>query len=357
MLIIFKCLPDAKRALDEVMRRGEYADYSDVINTAVTSFALLTTELETKGSIVLPSGSDADQTPASPPRVGVIPPLRVDFVPRPSPKAGVPQFFAHDGLPDQPPAALAPAPSDAFVHGAAVPLDRWIFGQYSKVLPAKASCRAMARLLQTEHGGFQIEKVAGQIAQEAAELGAYLQAHDERHGLIRDDALSTGFPAAGENGDKSRLRYANQFVAAISKQGQLSGLQLTKAGWTFAAMSNPILDGAQVDAADRLSNEERTFLIEHIARCVPAEDFAFRTILAAIKTGLVTPEMLDAAVKKLPVTKKDGVSDSFVTTQRSGLMSRMADLALVTRARDGVRVSYVITESGSSYAARAVAAA
>jgi hypothetical protein len=67
--------------------------------------------------------------------------------------------------------------------------------------------------------------------------------------------------------------------------------------------------------------------------------------------------MLDAAVKKLPVTKKDGVSDSFVTTQRSGLMSRMADLALVTRARDGVRVSYVITESGSSYAARAVAAA
>jgi hypothetical protein len=233
--------------------------------------------------------------------------------------------------------------------------------------------RAMANLLLQHPGGFPIEKIAPQVAQEAALLGQYLEAHDRQHGLKRDEALATGFPSTGENADKSRLRYANQFVASISKQGQLSGLladlkligitsertrhiQLTTPGWALAILQNPILDGPASATSDRLSNDERMLLIEHIARFVPAEDYAFRTIIQFIKQGLTTPDQLDDAVKKLPASKKENVTDAFITTQRSGLISRMADLGLISRLREGVRVSYLITDTGTMYANRSAAA-
>jgi hypothetical protein len=247
-----------------------------------------------------------------------------------------------------------------------------VFGQYSKLLPAKASVRAMANLLLQHPGGFPIEKIAPQLAQEAALLGQYLEAHDQHHGLKRDDALATGFPSTGENADKSRLRYANQFVASINKQGQLGGLladlklinitserarriQLTKPGWALATLQNPILDGPSA-TGDRLSSDERALLVDHIAHSVPAEDYAFRTIMQFIKEGLTTPDQLDDAVKKLPASKKEGFTDAFITTQRSGLISRMADLGLISRLREGVRVSYLITDTGTTYVNRSAAA-
>ena len=48
------------------------------------------------------------------------------------------------------PDSLAPLPNDAFVAGMGVPVDRWIFGQHNKLLPVKASVRALANLLQNE---------------------------------------------------------------------------------------------------------------------------------------------------------------------------------------------------------------
>jgi hypothetical protein len=371
MVIVFNCSPEAKRALDEVMQRGEYRDYSDIINAAIMNFAVLTAEVDAGGAIVL-SGQPpvVERSPGHPTEAVAKEPVLEYGSPRPIPTPTIPDIFSAAKLPAEPPAALAELPPIAVAPGHAAALDRWIFGQFSKLLPIKATCRALANLTLTEHGGFHVEKVAGQIAQEAAALGTFLAAHDKRHGLIRDDAMATGFPDAGEHGDRSRLRYANQFVAALSKQGQLSGLlaeyrlinltggrgqriQLTRPGWDFAVLPNPVLDAAQASPSDRLSAEERGFLIDHISNSVPVEDFAFNTIIAYVSRGLTTPEQLDSAVKKLPA--KSGISASFVTTQRSGLISRMADLGLISRIRDGVRVTYHVTEAGEAYAARPAA--
>ncbi len=374
MVLVFSCSREAKRALDELMERGGYTDYSDVINAAVTNFAVLSSELEGKGAFVFPGREPVDvvgvETQTKPIKKGS---RSSEHGPDLPPQVGIPSLFSRSVLPDQPPVALAPVVTHELEPGEVVPVDRWIWGQYSKILPVKASCRALSQLLLADDSGFHVEKIAGQIAQEAAGLRAYLKGLDVRYGLTRDDALSTGFPDAGDNGDRSRLRFASQFVGAISKQGQLSGLladyrligltgerarrvQLTEAGWAFSLLPNPVLDGTQARPGDRLSDEERVFLIEHVVRCVPAEDFAFRTMLAAISQGLVTPEMLQTAVKKMPVANSEGISDAFVTTQRSGVISRMADLGLVTRVREGVRVSYVITQDGNAYAARTLAA-
>jgi hypothetical protein len=199
-------------------------------------------------------------------------------------------------------------------------------------------------------------------------LGEFLVNRDQQQKTDRDDALATAFPTPGEAADKGRQRYAHQFVASVNANGQLSGLpfdlklinyvrhrdpklQLTEVGWQFAQMRNPILDGSQTKPIQRLSAEEVTFLLDHIARFVPAEDFAYRTILAAIASGEDTPQRLDTALQRY-VSSDRKLTSSFLASQRSGAISRMTDLELVARVRDGVRVSYVVTPNGKRYTQR-----
>jgi hypothetical protein len=258
--------------------------------------------------------------------------------------------------------------------GDSTPLNRWLLGQYNKVLPAKANCRALAHLLKGRDSGLPVEEVGVQIACQAAALRESLAWLDRHYGLGRDDALSTGFPSGGVDAEKSRLRYASHFVGSIDGQGHLSGLlvglklvnrsgdkdtciSLTEIGWDFAVLTNPILDRADdadstCNGTERLTSVEREFLLNHIHRSVPTEDFAYRAILAAISSGANTPDHLDAALQKyIPEDVASALSKSFLCSQRSGAVSRMADLGLVRRIRDGLRVSYTITDFGRAFQA------
>jgi len=133
---------------------------------------------------------------------------------------------------------------------------------------------------------------------------------------------------------------------------------LTDVGWRLALLESPILDGGFDHAVARFSPEEMTLLLAHIQSSVPAEDFAYRTIMEAIMRGLCTPEHLDAALREfVPPDRRDKVTLSFLSSQRSGAISRMNDLGLVTRVRDGVKVSYVITRQGEHYLESAVPSA
>ena len=115
-------------------------------------------------------------------------------------------------------------------------------------------------------------------------------------------------------------------------------------------MPNPVLDDGAADPDRRFSDDEVAFMLRHIASSVPVEDFAFRSILAAIQAGHDTPDTLDAALHQYvsPATG-DRVSASFLSSQRSGAISRMADLGLVRRTRDGVRVSYAVTAAAEGF--------
>lgn len=380
MIICFHCLPKTKYLLDMLIKKGQYKDYSEVISSAVENLALLQGEIFKKGALVIeqesplasgmPSMSVAAKDAISTQPLNRTLDLQELKKPKTkhSPKEGVtiPKLFLLNDIGEEPP--LAGLPSDVWVAGQEIPLDRWIFGQYNKFLPAKASCRALAHLLNGEPKGIPLEEATSKIAEEAAILGGFLARHDERNGIGRDDALSTAFPSIEDNTEKSRLRYANQFVASVNKQGQVSGLPmdlklinrtggektrllLTEVGWRFAALRNPILDGAQEKPTQKFSAEETAFLLDHISHSVPAEDFAYRAILTAIAGGADTPDKIDAALQKY-VSPKTGenLSKSFLSSQRSGAISRMADLRLVTRLRDSVRVSYIVTDSGKQYA-------
>lgn len=270
----------------------------------------------------------------------------------------------------------APTPNDTFVPGQEVPIDRWIFGQHNKLLTTKATCRALAHLMlrdSSSRDGVPLENAASEIAFEAGMLGSYLRHIDRTFGIHRDDALAFAFPYSdSRSGDKSRLRYANQFVASLSNNGLLTGLPvelklvnrdhsrtprllLTEAGWQFAQLPNPILDAAQPTASPRFSEEEVKFFIQHIKANVPAEDFAFRRVLEAVAEGATKPDSLDDSLDKfLPKRADKPYTRAFLTTQRAGVVSRLIDLGLMQRVRDGINVTYSLTEKGSEYLVSAV---
>lgn len=362
MLICFKAEEMTKNELDTLVASGTYKDYSDVITAAVRNLVLLHQELGSARAVVLGSGSGEQKLPKHEERHAG--PARVSITQVPELFRQLPPGIEHEGV---------DMPDDAFLPNQEVPLDRWPFGQYSKLLPAKVSARGLANLVE-KHARTPVDALASRIAGEAAKLTEYLAALDERLDLQRDDTLAVGFPSSdADSAEKSRLRYANQFVGAVNRAGILSGLlvdlklinlvsgrqpriNLTAPGWVLALLTNPVLD-SQTPDGQKFSKEERLFLIDHIHRHVPAEAFAYRAILRAILDGAATPDALDEALHAyVPPTKKDTITDAFITTQRSGVISRMADLSLVARQRTGIRVAYVLTDDGQAFVARPVAA-
>lgn len=376
MVVCFNCSQETKQLLDAILQSGGYRDYSEVIATAITNLSMLQREIARTGAIIIGDVQDrptrAPKTPASTMPTPSVRERKVEVrdqpivvVPNAEP---LPKRLVRNGIPE-PPVPSTPFPDDMWAQGATVPLDRWVFGQYNKLLPAKVSCRALAHLLMTESRGVVLDNAAQQIAEDARTFGRLLRDYDEQRGTDRDTALAVAFPSGDE--EKSLTRYANQFVANMNKFGQVSGLLidlklinyakakdvrllLTRVGWQLAALHNPVLDGFPPATPQKFSDEEIDLLLGHIAKSVPAEDFAYRTIIAGITAGATTPDQMDSHLQQFVATdRQETLSKSFLASQRSGAVSRMVDLGLLRRCREGVKVSYEVTECGAQYGAMA----
>lgn len=364
MIICFDCPEDKKRQLDDVIAASGYRDYSEFILVAIANQLLLHSRASVSPSFVIePIGNGAPALEGLTRRSDG-PAISQHLTPADLVTSdSVPELFR----PPPPPSKrhrLARPPSDIFTNGESVPVERWIFGQYNRLLPAKASCRAIANLQQQHPDGLDLDATASQIAREARLLGVVLERKDAARESDRDERLATAFPLP-TNEEKGIARFANQFVGAINSHGQLSGLPaslkligradskkrrvlLTEAGWNFAVLKNPCIDSHLDDPAQRLSLEEKKFLCDHIKRDIPQEASAFDTIIKLIEEGHTTPDALDNALKER-ISAGFDASPSFVATQRTGAISRMTDLGLVDRRRDGVRVTYVLTKQGSKF--------
>lgn len=298
------------------------------------------------------------------PVLAAAPPAPRETTPAPAP-ASVPQLFTRktatvEGL------EIPPVP-DAPQRGATdLPPARWLFGQYNKFLPAKATCRALFNLLRDKPAGITVNDASSKISQAACSLGDYLLAFDERHDLGREDAFASAFPSSGVGNGGSRLRFANQFVANM-KQNQLGGLPaavrlvvvdeareprltLTRAGAEFAALENPVLDGGADATRRKFSKAETEFLLAHISASVPEETSAYLAVIDAIQHEANTPDQVDAWLRKrFDLPKEDDITKTFLSTQRTGAISRMVDLGLVAREKSGLRVTYLVTEPGKHF--------
>lgn len=241
-----------------------------------------------------------------------------------------------------------------------------LWGQYNRILPVKFVVRKLALAVSrsdqpnetpwtTSFDAFQTS-----VAEAARKFGMELERADDRNSRKRGEKFSAGFPT-GENEEKSLDRFQSHFVATLDTEGNLSGapavlryvnvdpdrreIGLTDAGLKFATLENLLLNG-QLNASASLSSDERSTYLDHVKTTLPAEYEAMQHAAEAIATGADRPTSLTEAVTEL----NPDWSNAQASTTRSGLVSRMYELGLVTRSRVGQRgIAYELTPEGISF--------
>jgi Arc/MetJ-type ribon-helix-helix transcriptional regulator len=356
-MLIYVRIEDAlKKQADELVSRGLYPDFNTVVMVALQN--LLVAEQDAAqgaGHQIAPYFSAQQVVPVAP----------VKAITEPSSKPERSKSVEWDSSITVPAKLITPFPSDLFRPDQTVPVEKWVFGQQNRVLPAKINARLFITLIAERGTEVELFEAANEISTRAALVFEFLSGLDQRFGHGKDDLLSTGFPEPGS--EKAISRYANHFAAYESTQGNLTGMLIqwklvgvkrvknktyllpTQACIDFAALVNPLLDQpVNQKPNEKFSGEEMAWAVEHIRKHVPVEASAFTTILNGLQAGFTTPDAIDGFVREHAREKTD-VSPAFISTQRSGAFSRMADLNLVKRQRDGTKVIYEITELGNNW--------
>lgn len=359
MLIYVRISEALKQRLDGLIAGGHYSNLNAVVTTALEN--LLLAEEDTEKSVPIPI-PPAAKPPQSAPQVAS---AKSSEMSQPVDRDTVPKSWSWQKPVQLPDKYIAPMPADLFRHGQRVPVERWVFGQQNRILPAKVNSRFLVMLIADRNAEVELFEAARRISEQSADVHSFLNQLDQRFDHGKDDLLSTGFPEPGS--DKASSRYANHFAAYENTQGNLTGMLIqwklagvkrvknktfilpTKACMDFAALSNPLFDQPVLERPSaKFSAAEIAWAINHIAANVPVESSAFTTILTGLTRGCITPDALDLYVREHAKEKGD-VTEAFVSTQRSGAVSRMADLGLVRRQREGTKVSYELTELGRKW--------
>lgn len=358
MLITLRITSQLKEKVDLLVQSGHYPDFNVAAVVALEN--LVTTEqehasLELSGAAA-PAVAMATESPTSiPPSAISVPALREV------------SCFLWQGTPEKVLALVHDYPADRFSRGDLVPVERWLFGQQNRVFPLKVNARLLLAQLAAFKVAPSLDLVADELSEQASRVTDALHRIDEQRGHKKEDLLTTGMPES--DSDKSKQRYANQFIAMENSAGELSGMLIdwklatverrkgktfiypTPACPIFADLVNPLLDASSPPAViAKFSEEELTWLLSHLREHVHIESYAFATLLKGIASGANEPTSLDRHLREsgaLANNKK--TTDEFVSTQRAGAVSRMADLDLIRRVRNGVRITYAATARGESW--------
>src|SRR5207248_1750348 len=123
-------------------------------------------------------------------------------------KARVPELFKLP-LAGIAPDEFAPVPLDDDQPDGDVAPKYWLFGQWNKYLPAKATVRGLLNLLGAQRDGVPVSEATRRISGGASLLGDYLHHIDLRNEVTRENALATAFPATSGSGGPGQSRFAN----------------------------------------------------------------------------------------------------------------------------------------------------
>src|SRR5438128_7682772 len=240
MIVSFRCTPNLKARVDELIQARFYGDFSSFCIAAIENQLLLEAEhADGQRAISKPPSKRRARSPArsaagsasplamleltSPPAAGGRP--NDDVVT----EIGIPSLLDRDRLNEKLPFTLPAMFADVFDGADSVPVERWLFGQYNRIFPVKVSTRTLAVIALEGKDALSLSTVGPRIAEAASQVGEYLRMLDRRFGRHRDDALATAFPSVGLEGEKGRLRYQNHFVGHTvrgEQGGILVGLKL-----------------------------------------------------------------------------------------------------------------------------------
>ena len=235
-----------------------------------------------------------------------------------------------------------------------------MWGQINRIFPLKVGLRVLANLLaETNTPYIKFEEFSTKASKFAQEFRATLEKN--KHITGKKDSFEIGLPQKTE---KSVMRYKNQFLGYLRKDNIIEGglgrlkfanlilnenkdvlIGITEPGLDFCILENPILDKNSYDNGS-FSSPEKEFYLKHITSLVPYEVRAFIDVLKLIKADVVKPDPQNKELKK--IWPKDW-SDAVINTQRNGLISRLAELGLIEKIKDGVKVEYKMTDSGVNF--------
>lgn len=358
MLVTIRITSKLKENVDQLVQIGHYPDFNAAAVVALENLVVTEQEHASHGETLSSPSPKPQATPA--------PAAQATASSSEESDARV-SCFLWSGTPQKAKDLVHDFPPDRFSRGDKVPVERWLFGQQNRLLPLKVN----ARLLLAQLAAFKIQPLLSEVADEvsahATEATAALQRIDQQRDHKKEDLLATGLPAP--DSDKSKQRYADQFIASENSAGELSGMLIdwklatverkkgktylypTPACAEFADLSNPLLDVTTIPAViAKFSEDELNWMLRHLAEYVHIESFAFAILLKGIQAGANDPTSLDAHLRASgALADNKRTSDEFVSTQRAGALSRMADLDLIRRIRNGVRISYAATPRGEAW--------
>jgi len=231
-----------------------------------------------------------------------------------------------------------------------------LWALYNRVFPVKVTLRVLANLLKSnsaDRGYVDLFALADSAAEIARKLNLLLTRIDKKNHRIHGEKLSAGLPGAG---NRALERFKSSFVGTINSRGHIEGapailrfvnirkdeagkpkIGITESGLQFAAMENPILDKSEYSQA--FYDQEIAFYLRHISEKLPKEYQLSLNILRAIKNGIATPNELTRIV----LEADSDLSSNEAQTMRSSAVSRLSELGMLARRRDGSNVTYSLS--------------
>jgi hypothetical protein len=265
-----------------------------------------------------------------------------------------------------------------------------LWGQINRIFPMKAALRFINSLNRNEDGLLDVSlfNTKGELAKMLQFYGKFLSTIDTIGKRGKSRKLSTSFPIGEDKYklDKSTSRFLHHFVFELRKDNLVTGglvkmnfiklykiagekpkVGVTDAGNKFAKLSNPILDEDSIISGkdlkqlskmsdkeksdyfnqdfDTLSLNEKGFILNHIKTAYPAELKAIKRLLKSIHDEKNSPFKLKHSMKP---HLEAGLSDSALATVVNGLVSRCAELDLLGKTKEGLNVTYHVSNAGKS---------
>ena len=112
-------------------------------------------------------------------------------------------------------------------------------------------------------------------------------------------------------------------------------------------LPNPIIDDGTkgwieyIESGKRFSNDEITYLLSHFKKNVPAEWKFMVEVAKSINGGNDRPKQVESELKKTYEWEATKISQ-----MRNGVISRMEELQLLSRHKEGREVTYKLTKLG-----------
>jgi Arc/MetJ-type ribon-helix-helix transcriptional regulator len=243
--------------------------------------------------------------------------------------------------------------------------DRLLWGQYYRFLPTKFALRILANLSTDKFP--TLASFKDHAVTSAETFGKQLKRLDRTMGNKSGEKISTSFP---ESNEKSRKRFTEQYIGYVRSTDQkYSGMLLTlrfadvldnngieeigitPTGQEFCNLQNPIIDG-QPQSKGTFSLDEIDFLVHHIGNKLPDEARHMMEVLDLLRDEGKSREALNSALRLFYKKYQDSSrpwTEGVVNLMRAGVMSRMFELELISKKRNGLRVTYELTELGKKY--------